>query len=577
MSTRTIHLPFCRSSFLPAALILIALTGCIHAQAPQFGLSVKWSLVKDAPFAKYVETADVNRDGIPDIISGNQYNTYVLYGRPQYPSKDTINLIYRGGMIRLLDYNGDGNKDMVAMEFSGPDSTGYLLFYMGQPAPALLFKDTPDYVVPIGYFRIKKSNYAICRYSEPVVVADFNGDAKEDMLIAAPDYDFDSVAAGYNYRGKYFLYIGKNIPTGIPDFAVAKPSNNQTEGKEGYWGNYHGAGDINGDGYDDLLIGTRFITRFPGPNGSEDSVYRLRIYHGGPNFTFTLDSFSRDYYSRIHLKKYWSEWFAFPFSVVDFNHDGIDDFCTRSYRNNGRDDHFFNVHYGGGEIDTVPNVRFTNFITGSGLSYSHSGIIWNCSDMNGDGWNDFVSKNDYVFRHLLLLGGPYAGNLNPIGTFQYYINNCKSVERAMQYYDIDNNGAMDALMNSSGGDYPYFYGGLHILAGKKDFTVGIADQPINLKADGDLNISAFPNPSNGGIRITCTVSQAGYVTATLYSMNGETVAELYGGWSEAGTLPIFIDPREQQLSSGLYLVRVIQNSPGAAQPQSGTVKISYVK
>jgi hypothetical protein len=90
-----------------------------------------------------IETADINRDGHLDIVSGNFNDTYVYFGGKDLLDS-TVDLVYKGRCLAITDYNGDGIKDMITMHFTNYDSSRYdydgeLLFYYGKNSGPYLF------------------------------------------------------------------------------------------------------------------------------------------------------------------------------------------------------------------------------------------------------------------------------------------------------------------------------------------------------------------------------------------------------------------------------------------------------
>jgi hypothetical protein len=101
-----------------------------------------------------------------------------------------------------------------------------------------------------------------------LAVGDFNGDGFADLALGAPDYsnNIDSTEQGavYIYYGSpHGLKPTPTLFTGPDDF------DNDNE-----LGSSVAAGDVNGDGYDDLAVGN------PGPAGGGDSEGSVRIYYG---------------------------------------------------------------------------------------------------------------------------------------------------------------------------------------------------------------------------------------------------------------------------------------------------------
>jgi flavodoxin len=82
---------------------------------------------------------------------------------------------------------------------------------------------------------------------------DVNGDGYDDVIVGAEEYDDGS----FN-EGAAFLFLGS--ATGIPDGNPASPGVTQLEGNQGsalFGTSVAGAGDVNDDGYDDVIVGAQ--------------------------------------------------------------------------------------------------------------------------------------------------------------------------------------------------------------------------------------------------------------------------------------------------------------------------------
>ena len=84
--------------------------------------------------------------------------------------------------------------------------------------------------------------------------ADVNGDADADLLVGAPYFD-----AGRPTRGRVYAYVGS--ASGLPAIPNWMVDGDQAEAYLG--GAFRGianAGDVNGDGYDDVAPGAPALT-----------------------------------------------------------------------------------------------------------------------------------------------------------------------------------------------------------------------------------------------------------------------------------------------------------------------------
>jgi hypothetical protein len=79
---------------------------------------------------------------------------------------------------------------------------------------------------------------------------DVNGDGFADVIVGASDYD-----AGETDEGASFVFLGgpTGIPSGNPSSASARLESNQADAYMGW--SVAGAGDVDGDGYGDVIVG----------------------------------------------------------------------------------------------------------------------------------------------------------------------------------------------------------------------------------------------------------------------------------------------------------------------------------
>jgi len=79
---------------------------------------------------------------------------------------------------------------------------------------------------------------------------DVNGDGYADVIVGAPNYDSGEVD-----EGAAFVFLGSSsgVASGSPATAAATLQSNQVGAQLG--GSVAGAGDVNGDGYADVIVG----------------------------------------------------------------------------------------------------------------------------------------------------------------------------------------------------------------------------------------------------------------------------------------------------------------------------------
>jgi hypothetical protein len=211
----------------------------------------------------YSNATDINGDGFSDVVVGLNGNPFsgssgsvdIYYGSATGLSADPVVLDYTGTMSTGFelgvgpagDVNGDGFGDVLVWL---PDvGKGVVDLYLGG---AKGLSATPLTVPnPVG-----KGLNAV----GPVAVGDVNADGFDDAVFAASgQYGVSEAGAAYVFLGSVLGLAPTAVLTG-PATAVGN-----------FGGVVAGAGDINGDGFDDALVGA---TAYPGAG----TVY---VYPGG--------------------------------------------------------------------------------------------------------------------------------------------------------------------------------------------------------------------------------------------------------------------------------------------------------
>jgi hypothetical protein len=145
------------------------------------------------------------------------------------------------------DVNKDGYDDIIVgvpSYSNGNYSEGGAFVFLGSVAG---FDDFPSWM--------NESNVFDAHFGLSVASAgDVNGDGYSDVIIGAPLY-----SNGENFEGAAFVFLGSQLGL-FGGFWVAE--GNQENSRFGY--SVASAGDVNGDGYSDVIIGAQKYT-----NGQE--------------------------------------------------------------------------------------------------------------------------------------------------------------------------------------------------------------------------------------------------------------------------------------------------------------------
>ncbi|MGC9314272.1 MAG: hypothetical protein ACP5G4_01450 [bacterium] len=215
---------------------------------------------------------------------------------------------------------------------------------------------------------------AIRWFGWSIATGDFNGDGYGDVAIGAPRSDRPPTHpdSALGYAGRVDIYFGP-IPEGFHDgFSLPPDLTLYGADSSGQLGiSVANAGDFNGDGYDDLLVGANAVR----------GIGEAYIYFGGPamadspDYTFTgiapADNFG---YSCT--------------GIGDQNGDGYDDVLVGALYNDAigpRTGQCY-IFFGGDPADTSADFVITGLD-----SLDDFGVVMDGPfDFNGDGQPDFV-------------------------------------------------------------------------------------------------------------------------------------------------------------------------------------------
>jgi hypothetical protein len=503
-------------------------------------------------FGFSVSTAgDVNNDGYDDIIVGaplsNLGNTdggemYIYHGSPSGISSQMKRRYWGTTGDRLGssvstagDVNNDGYDDVIIGAYladpgGGSNDRGKAYVFHGSSSGVV---NTPNDTLE-GEFNDDHFGRSVSN------AGDVNSDGYDDVIVGADG----AYKSGAGRPGKIYVFHGSSN-------GVYTTANTSIFGKKE--GNHFGisvsnAGDVNSDGYDDVIAGAY---RAYDPGGSGGRSGKIHIYHGTPNGiaigpTPLLKGENRD------------DEFGFSVSCAgDVNNDGYDDVIISAHHANasGENSGKIYLHQGSASgIDGFPASFFDGEHRGDKLGCSVS----TAGDVNNDGYDDIIvgtykytdfagGKNEsgavYVF-HGSASGISTTPTTKIIGEGDYYHLGC-SVSYAG---DVNNDGYDDVVVGASNydsckGRVYVFYGSETGLDASSNTTIDGSDTNehfgLSVSYAGDVNNDTFddiiigsnysspPKPDQGRIYVYHG-SDSGISTTPATIIDGEEKYDRFG-------------------------------------------------
>lgn len=418
---------------------------------------------------------------------------------------------------------------------------------------------------------------------------DLNGDGYTDFVVGAPYAYHDGMAQ----PGRIYVYYGGPDLDSIPDLEIYGQ----------FWYFELGSalaidGDINNDGYDDLIAGA--------PNDDYDAHGRVFIYWGSD----TMDT----QYGALLEGQHEFDSFGWSVGYVgDLNNDDFDDFLVGAPQVLAQQDGEAFLIYGGNQ----PSLNNSLVFQGNGEPWDNFGrIVASLGDINGDEIQDFA----IVGYSLRVISGSTLTVLNELNTD---ISTHCSINAVSQCEDINNDGLDELLVTITGPDSTdqYSYSILSLFLGDSeldtipDFEISgepssqwtFLDNLGDINADGNPDFicgnfqynpngqpyangyariysygdfvgihgdthssmpeklklfPAYPNPFNPTTTIRFTIPQNGLVTVTIYDQIGRITKTLLKRNQVAGEYSMEwngTDEAGNQLGSGLYFCRINLN------------------
>ncbi len=390
--------------------IMIALSITATTQA-EVGFHLLGIMTGDTTGDRYMEVqgiGDINADGYKDFAIGASWESNKIGYVDIYLGGSVIDTIadYRiieddswglGSSITSGDFNDDGFSDLVIGDYCYSNYeylAGRVFIYWGGAD----FDTISD-------LTIECKGYLYFFGREVKNGGDINGDGVDDLLIGAPEK--------YMGLGYVFIYYGGKFIDNLADVVIQGGDHDRIGSA------ICGIGDINADGYDDMLIGTDYWDAnytygkaYLMYGGDSIGTYYDTIY----DMDTTLGSFGRyvanfgditgdsisEYavlspkYARIYSGRNIQEICYIPngnlncnfqsiCNTIDINNDSINDVIIGTVGWQGNNLGAY-VYLGGTDFDSIPDyvVQGTSYTDGLGFTIASIG------DINNDGQQELL-------------------------------------------------------------------------------------------------------------------------------------------------------------------------------------------
>ena len=456
----------------------VVMTG--GAANDHFGLSVS-------------NAGDVNGDGYSDIITGTYLyssltgRAYIYYGGASMDNIADVTMTGEGAnnnfgfsVSSAGDVNGDGYSDVIAgaCGYSSDKGRAYI-FYGGAS-----MNNVAD-ITMTGEASGNLFGYSVSS------AGDVNGDGYSDVISGACGYSSD--------KGRAYVYFGGLSMNNSTDVTITGETSNDNFG----W-SVSNAGDVNGDGYSDVLVGAFGYSSNKGRVYLYDYFLKNEIIED-----MSVNGDSTGYYFGISVS-----------SAGDVNGDGFSDVIVGAYGFNNATGRAY-IYFGGVLPDNTADVIMTGQST---FSYFGSSVS-SAGDVNGDGFSDVIvgayGFNNATGRAYIYFGGASMNNVADVTMTGESANNSFGGS-VSSTGDVNGDGFSDVIVGAGG--YGSNKGRAYIYFGEASM-----DNVADLKMTGE----AINNSFGGSVSSAGDVNGDGFsdviAGARLYSANTGRLYVYYGG------------------------------------------------
>ena len=490
------------------------------------------------------------------------------------------------------DVNGDGFSDVIVGAYlydNGENNEGRAFVYHGSATGLAV---TPAWTA--------ESNQSEAQFGTSVSTAgDVNGDGFSDVIVGAPRYD-----NGQNDEGRVYVYygspgglsvdaawimetdqstayLGQCVSTagdvngdGFSDVIVAAMLGDIGQSNEGFANVYHGsavglapvpswtgesnepftqfgtsassAGDVNGDGYSDVIVGAPFY------GNGEAGEGRVFGYLGSAGGLLTVPNWIAE------SNQAFAEFGASVSTAGDVNDDGYSDVIIGAYRyDNGESDEgrVFAYHGSASGLAATPAWTAESDQMGGFLGIA----VGSAGDVDADGYSDVIAGAGRYAPGGRVFG--YRGSETGIADIADWTVESNLINARLGYAvstagDVNGDGFSDVIVGAYQSGSETNEGQAFVYHGSGVGT-GVEGSPSTAQR-GRLDRSS-PNPFVATTEITYTLPEPGPAQLAAFDVTGRRVAVLVDAFQDGGSHTLRwagLDARGSSLPAGVYLLRL---------------------
>ena len=387
---------------------------------------------------------DVNGDGYGDAVVGaplvnfsiaDRGRAYLYLGSSsglnstataKFTGDSGLASGHMGNAVFLADINGDGYADVIVGENQCSTNVGETHIFHGGPSGKAL---TDQNLASGGTTNTTISGAGAVYFGTAVAAGDINGDGYADLVASAPN-------AATN-KGVLYIFYGKSA--GITSGGMASADNTITGPATYNLGNSVAIGDINGDGYADVVAGS---TYYPGDNTGR--VWMFLSSGSGGISTIADANVSANQTLDGELA---SSFYGYSAALGDLNGDGFADFAVGARGWTSSTGRAYVYHGSSSGLSTSPDSTFT----GAGTVY-YLGQSLAFGNPNGDAYADLLigARRPGSYGLAYIHHGSSSGLPASASTTLTGFESGGQLGQAVSYSDVNGDGLSDAIVGAIG-------------------------------------------------------------------------------------------------------------------------------